>query len=685
VCLWASISHSEINETDILTPGERKWLIENQSRIVFAVETNYQPFVFSSDDGQTTGLAHEYMLLLEKKLGVHFRQRRFSSLDDIFDTVRTGEVHIVNAVTETPWRSTFLNFTSPYIKVPNVMIVRKEREGIINEDTLGGLRVSLVKNYAVTEYLMKKKPGLTAKMVPDDLSALLDVSFGRSDVAIIDLASASYLISQKNIANLRVAGKAEMDIALAIGTPKNETVLNEILKKGSSAISESERKKILNRWIYSSEGVIFTDWRFWAISGGILSIILIIVAGVFIWNLTLRKQVAIRTQALQNKTDALQLSEESLKRAASAGSVGLWDWDLKDGKIFYSHEWKAQIGFEDHEIDGCYDEWEKRLHPDDLDRTLSVLNNSLNPPWPPYEVEFRLRHKDGSYRWIHAKGNFAMDEQNKPLRMMGTHLDITERKKSEEEKASLEAQLHQIQKIESVGRLAGGVAHDFNNMLGVIIGHTEIARDLIEPSHPICEDLEEISKAAERSADLTRQLLAFARKQTIRPAILDINDRITTMLKMLRRLVGEQIDLDWVPGFEVWPVKIDSSQLDQILTNLFVNARDAIEGSGRISIQTENRVIEEGFSVIHPESLPGSYVRLSVKDTGKGMESEILEKIFEPFFTTKGLGEGTGLGLSTVYGAVKQNSGFITVESKIGEGSEFAIYLPKHSDGHVLG
>ncbi len=684
VCLCSEISYAGNNGKDILSTDERTWLEKNQSRIVLAVETNYQPFVFMNENGQITGLAHEYMLLLEKKLGVHFRQRRFTSLDDIFDSVRKGEIQIVNAVTETPWRATFLKFTSPYIRVPNVMIVRKDREKKINEEALIGLKVALVKNYAVTEYLMKKTPGLEADMVRDDLSALLDVAFGRSDVAVIDLASASYLISQKNIANLRMAGNVELDVALAIGIPKNETVLIDIFKKGSAAVTEDERRKIVNRWIYPSEGVIFTDWRFWTILGGVVALVSVVVGVNLIWNLTLRKQVAIRTKDLQGKTDELQRSEESFKRAAHAGNVGIWDWNLQDGQIFYSHEWKAQIGYEDHEIKGSYEEWEKRIHPEDLEGTLNVLNHSMNPPWPPYEVEFRFRHKDGSYRWIHAKGNFAMDERNTPIRMMGSHLDITERKKSEEEKANLESQLLQIQKIESIGRLAGGVAHDFNNMLGVIIGHAEMARDHIESSHPVYEDLAEISKAAERSADLTRQLLAFARKQMVRPTVVDINERVTAMLKMLRRIVVEQIDVVWLPGNDVWKVIIDPTQLDQVLANVLVNARDAIEDSGKITIRTENRIVDDVFSSNHPDALPGSYVRLSIRDTGKGMDSDTRAKIFEPFFTTKGLGEGTGLGLSTVYGAIRQNNGFITVESTVGEGSEFAIFFPKHSDTGIV-
>lgn len=253
---------------------------------------------------------------------------------------------------------------------------------------------------------------------------------------------------------------------------------------------------------------------------------------------------------------------------------------------------------------------------------------------------------------------------------------ISDLKRAAEKNVRLENQLLHAQKMESVGRLAGGVAHDFNNMLGVILGHVEMALEELDPNLTIYDDLTEIRKAAERSANLTRQLLAFARKQTVIPKVIDLNDTVTSMLKMLHRLIGEDIELTWNPGVRLWPVKMDPSQIDQILANLCVNARDAISGAGRISIETENITFDETFCSNHPDSEPGNYVRLSVSDNGSGMNKETQDHIFEPFFTTKGVGAGTGLGLSTVYGAIKQNNGYITAHSEEGQGTTFSIYLP---------
>jgi CheY-like chemotaxis protein len=226
--------------------------------------------------------------------------------------------------------------------------------------------------------------------------------------------------------------------------------------------------------------------------------------------------------------------------------------------------------------------------------------------------------------------------------------------------------------------LAGGVAHDFNNMLGVILGVAELAMEKIDPGTPLYDDLLQIQAAGRSSAELTRQLLTFARKQTVSPRALDLNQAVEGMLKMLQRLIGEDIDLDWNPQSGLWSVKMDPAQLDQLLANLCVNARDAIADVGKITIETANSTFDEADCADHPGFIPGDYVLLAVSDDGCGMDSAILDKIFEPFFTTKELGKGTGLGLATVYGIVKQNHGFINVYSEPDRGTTFKVYLSRH-------
>lgn len=310
------------------------------------------------------------------------------------------------------------------------------------------------------------------------------------------------------------------------------------------------------------------------------------------------------------------------------------------------------------------------------------------------EGETRLSHIEKgqtvqiSRPMVRKDGSFVMVEAN-AWKTADGHFqafvrDITDRIRAEEEKERLHEQLIQSQKMESVGRLAGGVAHDFNNMLGVILGNAEIALDKIEPSHPIFNELVEISKAGERSANLTRQLLAFARKQTVSPRLLDLNETVEGMLKMLRRLIGEDIDLAWMPDGHIGKIKVDPSQIDQIMINLCINARDAISGVGRITIETGPAVFDEAYCAGHVGFLPGEFVFLSLTDTGCGMDKEMLSRMFEPFFTTKEMGKGTGLGLAMVYGIVGQNNGFIDVESEKGKGTTFRIYFPKVLDSLPL-
>ena len=242
---------------------------------------------------------------------------------------------------------------------------------------------------------------------------------------------------------------------------------------------------------------------------------------------------------------------------------------------------------------------------------------------------------------------------------------------------NLEAQLRQAQKMEAVGRLAGGVAHDFNNMLGVILGYTDLALRRLNAQEPLYHDLQEVNNAARRSADLTRQLLAFSRKQIVTPRVINLNEAVTQQQKMLGRLIGEDIDLKFIPGPDLWNVCLDSSQVDQILANLAVNARDAIAGVGTVTMETANVTLDENYTRRYPHTPPGEYVMLAVTDSGHGMDRETLERIFEPFFTTKGEGQGTGLGLSTVYGIVKQNQGSIQAYSEPDRGTTIKIYIPR--------
>ena len=379
----------------------------------------------------------------------------------------------------------------------------------------------------------------------------------------------------------------------------------------------------------------------------------------------------------RQKTEArLRASEERFRSFVENANDIVFSLSPGGAFVYVSPNVQELLGYSVRELEGR--EFQSLVHPEDLPACLTALERVMAGD-KISGIEYRVRHRNGDWHW-HMTNAAPVRNAEGQLIGLGIARDITGLKADAAERAVLQDQLVQLQKIESVGRLAGGVAHDFNNMLQVILGHVELAMERNAAGQSARDDLLEIRKAAERSSGLTRQLLAFARKQTVAPKILDLNDTIHGMLQMLRRLIGENIDLSWRPGRGLGPVRMDPSQIDQILANLCVNARDAVAGAGAIAIETTGESFTPEHCAANPAHLPGDYIRLSVSDNGCGMDKEVLGKLFEPFFTTKPVGEGTGLGLSTVYGIVRQNHGFIDVASKPGQGTTFHVYLPRHSE-----
>jgi PAS domain S-box-containing protein len=367
---------------------------------------------------------------------------------------------------------------------------------------------------------------------------------------------------------------------------------------------------------------------------------------------------------------ALAVSQRRLAHAAEAGGIGLWDWDVCRGAFDYTDEWCRLIGCERRELAGVIDDWFSRLHPDDAGVGSELRAMIDNHPADDFTREFRLLHKDGSYRWFLSKIVLQRDGTGRVIEVSGANMDITERKRLEEE-------YRQAQKLESIGRLAGGIAHDFNNLLSVIGGYTEMAMLMAPEDGALRRDLEHVKKAADRAASLTRQLLAFSRRQVLRPESLNLTGFVRDTEAILRRLVGEDIVFNLELREMQGCILADPGQIEQVLMNLVVNARDAMPYGGTLTIKTDELKVVQELQLGNATLPPGEYVVLAVADTGTGMDAKVRQHLFEPFFTTKEQGKGTGLGLATVYGIVRQSGGAINVESAPGEGTEFAIYLPQ--------
>ena len=370
-----------------------------------------------------------------------------------------------------------------------------------------------------------------------------------------------------------------------------------------------------------------------------------------------------------------QLSEqEQMFRLITENAEDLITVVDREGKRLYDSPGYNKLGYSSKDRER--DPFPEQIHPDDCEALIAARVESFETGVGP-RVEYRFRRKDGEWRTLESTRSPVRNHRGEIEKVVIVSRDISERKQAEELLRRRDEQLRQSQKMEAVGRLSGGIAHDFNNLLGVIIGYSESIEERLAPDDPLRKSAEEIRKAGERAASLTHQLLAFSRQRVMQPQILDLNALVTDMGDMLRRLIGMHIELTTNLATELDRVKAEQSQIEQVIVNLVVNARDAMPEGGKLLIETSNFNVTENFASSFPFLQLGPYVLLTVTDTGIGMDDKTRRHIFEPFFTTKGPGKGTGLGLATVYGVVKQSGGSVIVDSEPGKGSRFRIFLPQ--------
>ena len=375
-----------------------------------------------------------------------------------------------------------------------------------------------------------------------------------------------------------------------------------------------------------------------------------------------------RTKTLEQHATALRRSDERTTYALGAARMGLWELDLATRHMAWSATMAPLFGLTPAHAPATADAFFALIHPDDRRMAEDALSTS-SPEGPDFEVEFRAVWPDGSAHWIAGRARTLRDPDDAPARILGIGMDIGDRK-------SLEAQFRQAQKLEAVGQLAGGVAHDFNNIMTVILGYSSMVLAGLEADDRRHGQMEQVVKAGQRAAALTGQLLAFSRTQVLKPTAVDLNALVDDMRPMLGRLIGEQVDLVSILAPGLHAVRADRGQLEQVLMNLVVNARDAMPTGGRLALETANVALDGTFLRDGPVR-PGDYVLLAVSDSGTGMTQTTMDRLFEPFFTTKERGQGTGLGLATVYGIVKQSGGYIWVYSEPDQGATFKVYLPR--------
>ena len=379
--------------------------------------------------------------------------------------------------------------------------------------------------------------------------------------------------------------------------------------------------------------------------------------------------------------EELAIGQERLRLAFDNSSDGLWDWDVSMGWVYWSPRYYLMLGYQPGEIEAGFETFKGLLHPEDRDKIIEHIEEFIRSSAESNALEFRIRKKDGGWIWVLSRGRVVKrGERGETVRIIGTQVDITEAKHAETALQKSREQLLHAQKMEAVGRLAGGIAHDFNNLLTVISGYCDLVDEKLPEKSPLKEEIGEIVKAAHRAASLTSQLLAFSRKQVLQPRVIEINELLLNMGKMIQRLIGEDVELETRLSSETGRLKADPGQIEQVILNLAVNARDAMPGGGRLTIESSSVFLDDPFCRDHPEMKPGRFIKISVTDTGRGMDRETLSRIFDPFFTTKEIGKGTGLGLPTAYGIITQSGGHILCASEPGKGMTFTLYFPSTSE-----
>jgi two-component system, cell cycle sensor histidine kinase and response regulator CckA len=640
-----------------------------EHRVVRVGAFNYYPAIFKDTDGQIKGFYVDALDDIAKRENIAF-EYVYGSWNEGLERIKSGEVDLLTSVAFTAERASYLDYgktplltvwgelyTVPGSEVDNIRHVQGKRIAVMKGDFNGKYFYDLVGKFNISCEFVE---------MPEFEDVFKAIAAKTVDAGVVN---STFGVAKQNEYSLRSTGVVfnPFDIFFAVAKGKNSDLLS-LLDRNLDSWRNQENSvfnQARQKWSYGNVGKVAVVPA-WLRNSAVVLATLVFLSAFFI--ATLKNQVQKATADILESKAVLRESEATLRSYIENSPAGIFVADENGKYIEVNPAACLMTGYGREEL--LKMTLLDIVSPENVELNIQKFSQLKQTGCLKFEIEFL--HKNGSQRWMMLSAVKLSD-----VRYMGFATDISETKKSEREKALLEMQLQQAQKLESVGRLAGGVAHDFNNMLGVIIGHADMALMGMPQSAPLYSDLIAIRSAAERSADLTRQLLAFARKQTIVPKVMDLNETVEGMLKMLQRLIGEDITLNWKPEENLWKITVDPSQVDQILANLCVNARDSIADTGSITIETKNVSAFEEFKSYHADFEPGEYVCLSVSDDGCGMDKDTQQHIFEPFFTTKGVGEGTGLGLATVYGAVKQNNGYVNVYSEPGVGTTFSIYFPR--------
>ncbi len=716
-CLWGMTGTVGIQAQE--SPDQTK-------AFTIGTELDYPPFSFVDENGRPAGFNVELSQAIAEVMGEEI-EIRIEPWSDIRTDLQSGTIDVIAGMYFSKEREEDFDFSPPFAQIHHSAFARKDTPKIQSEQDLRGKNIIVMRGDIMHDYVLKKELTDDLLLTNTLADALRLLASGEGEYALAAKLPGLYWMKELGLSNIRSTGPLFHPSGYCFAVREEDSDLLSHIVEGLSILKRTGRyNEITHKWL----GVIGPwngqTWKIIRYAAYVLVFMIVLLLAALIWIRSLRTMVAMRTRDLEQEILEHQKSKNRIEHInqvlKAIRNVNQLITKEKDSNrlleqtcellietrgyfncwiVLFDDENRSreiyQAGF-NHEFDSL----KRQLAADDFPRCVhkSLAESSIHvfedpsvtcpecplSPWyaDSSGISVRLEHGDRVYgvMTVSTPRNYAEDrEEHQLLGEIASDIAFALFSfESEQKRRILEDQLLQSQKMEAIGTLAGGVAHDFNNILMAILGYSRLVLNQLQPSDSIYEDLEEIHSAGERAASLTNQLLAFSRKQIIQPEIVDLNRLILDFEKMLRRMLGEDIQIEITADPELGRIKIDPGQMDQVIMNLAVNARDAMPAGGKFLIETKNVEFDREYTDSHLGAEIGDYILLSFSDTGCGMSKDVQSKIFDPFFTTKKKGKGSGLGLSTVYGIVKQNSGYIMVYSEPGKGTTFKLYFPRISE-----
>lgn len=651
----------------VFTPEEQAWLSVHPV-IRLGVDEDFGPYTFVDSDGNLQGVVSGFLAEIEPRLGIRFEIVANLTWPQLIEGVEEHRLDAIATLVRLPERESTFAFTDAYLPTPLVVMTRTETRHLHSVAELKDLRLALVRGYSSSAQLLGKYPALRPHFVSTPLEGLALVASGAADAYVGALGVNQFQAGLNGITNLKVnAGVDMVGNGQSFGVRKDWPQLARLLDKALADIKVERRNEIFQRWLPRQadeiERLSVPNYatRLFPYLVAVLSLALLGYLVVLLWNRQLKLQLARRTSELE--------------RAQAIAHMGNWSVEVPGAHIQVSDQIFRLLGRP--RPAGPLD-WHLLLswvHPEEQGQHRQFLKRLVHArpgdAWPT--VLCHLVRPAGESCWLEISLTVEFDPGGRPLRYLGTAQDVTERNRFQQ------ALLHS-QKMEAVGQLTGGIAHDFNNILGIILGNLDRLQE-----HPFEADaqkrLENIRKTTRRAADLTKQLLSFSRNQSSQKTLTNLNQVIANLDSLINHSVTPEVEVTYHLAEELWLTRVDPGDLEDALINLVINARDAMQGRGLLTLETQNCCLDERDCAAHPAANPGDFVQLTVSDTGAGIPAELRERIFEPFFSTKPQGEGTGLGLSMVFGFIRRSSGAITCESEPGQGAIFRLFLPRAEEG----